>query len=71
MEGAIADGVSGLIELSPVIAVLLLVIIGLCWLVRALLKDAKHERKLNREALLNNTSVLSEFKEIIRSAIQR
>lgn len=71
LEGAVSDGVSSLFGLAPIITILVLIIIGLCWFIKSLLQDAKEERRLNREALLGNTSVIAEFKEMIRAAINK
>jgi sensor domain CHASE-containing protein len=70
METVAAAGFSQLMELGAITAVLVLVIIGLCWFITRLLADAKEERRLNREALIHSTEVISELKELIRSALQ-
>lgn len=54
---------------GAIAAVLLLVIMGLMLLVWILLKDARDERKLNRDALVANTAVLARFEEVLRTAI--
>ena len=69
METVVTAGMGQLMQLGAVVVVLLLVILGLCWFCRALLTDAKEERALTRDALIDNTKVISELKEIIRGAL--
>lgn len=71
IEGAAADGFASLMSLSPVVTILILVIMGLCWFIKSLLQDARDERKLNRDALNNSTAVIAELKELVRSALHR
>lgn len=68
---AAAGGFSDLMKISPLTTVLVLIILGLCWFIKSLLQDARDERKLNRDALMNSTSVIAELKELIRSAIHK
>ena len=65
------DGVKELLSVSPLVTALVLGIICLMWFIKTLLKEAKEERTLNREALINNTAVISEFKELIRNALNK
>jgi hypothetical protein len=69
IEGTVAEGVSSLLSLSPIVTELVLTIICLLWFIKFLLTDAREERKLNREALNNSTAVIAELKEMIRGAI--
>jgi len=69
MESTIAQGVSSLFGLAPIITVLVLIIVVLCWFIKSLLQDAKEERRLTRDALTGNTAVISEFKEMVRNAL--
>lgn len=71
MEQAINKGITDLLNLAPIITVLVLVILGLVFFARSLLKDAKEERTLYRETLTNNTAVMAEFKELIRNALSK
>lgn len=71
MEEVITKGVSSLMNLGPLVTLLLLVILGQFWIIKCFIKDAKDERTLNRDALMNNTAVISEFKELIRGAIAK
>lgn len=70
-EGVAASGFGELMKIAPIVTVLLLVIFCLCWFVKSLLQDARDERKLNRDALVSNTAVIAELKELIRGAINR
>lgn len=71
MEQVAAGGLNNLMSISPVVTILVLVVMGLCWFIRGLLQDARDERKLNRDALTGSTSVIAELKEMIRGAIHR
>lgn len=71
MEEAAVTEISNLMHLSPLIALLLFAVLGLCWFIKTLLSDARDERTANREALVNNTAVLHELKELIRVVIHR
>lgn len=71
VNGTVITEFTNLMHLSPLIAVLLFVILGLCWFIKTLLADARDERLANREALVNNTAVLHELKELIRVVIHR
>lgn len=71
MDAVVSGGFTDLMKLGPVITILCLIIIALCWFIKSLLQDAKEERKLNRDALVSNTQVISEFKELIRNALHQ
>lgn len=71
METVVAQGVSEIIKLGSVTTILSLVILCLIWFIRELLKDARAERALNRQALTNSTEVIAELKELIRNALHR
>lgn len=66
-----AGGVDSLMGIAPLVTVLVLIIIVCVFFIWALLKDAREERALNREALKGNTIILTEFKEMIRGALNR
>lgn len=70
-EATAAGGLGGLMEIHPVVSILILVIMGLCWFIKGLLQDARDERKLNRDALIASTVTLTELKELVRNAINR
>lgn len=74
----IDKGVEQLLSVSPLVTALILVIVVLIWFIRDLLKSSKEDRMLSREdakhstnALINNTAVISEFKELIRNALNK
>jgi hypothetical protein len=71
LENTAANGLAGLMAVSPLTTVLVLVIMGLCWFIKSLLQDARDERKLNRDALIASTVTLTELKELVRNAISR
>jgi len=71
MTKAAAGGLTNLMGLAPVVTLLVLVCMGLCFLVWALMKDARKERTLVREALTGNTEILTELKEMVRNAVHR
>lgn len=71
IESTLAGGAADLMRIHPVVSILVMVVIILVLFIAFLLKDAKDERKLNREALVGNTAILSELKELIRGALHR
>lgn len=71
LEQAASTGFASLMTISPLVTVLVLFIMGLCWFIKGLLQDARDERKLTRDALVANTSVIAELKEMIRIAIAK
>lgn len=68
---AAASGVTDLMQITPMITLLILIILALLWFIRSLLIDARTERQLNRDALIGNTAILSELKELIRGAVSK
>lgn len=71
IAGATAKGVNSLWELGGIVTVLVLVIIVLLYAVRALLLDAKEERSLYRQTLMENTKAFNSLQEIIRVALSK
>ena len=71
LSKAAGNGINSLWDIAPVVTVLVLIILALMWFISQLLKDAREERALNREALKGNTVILTELKEVIRGAINR
>ena len=69
--GSATHGLDSLWNLAPIVTVLVLAILALCYFVRALLLDAKEERNLYRQTLMENTKALNSLQEIIRVAISR
>lgn len=59
IEAAVGHGISDLMKISPVVTVLTLSIIVLCLFIRELLKDARNERQLNRDAYKDSTAVIA------------
>lgn len=49
----------------------LLVIFALCWMVRYLIKRNDDLNKVVTDALVNNTAVISEFKEMVRASLNK
>lgn len=54
---------------NGLVAFMLLVILGLVWGVRYLLQRNDAQNKVITDALINNTSVIAEFKEMVRASI--
>jgi hypothetical protein len=71
IEASAASGIADLMKISPLTTLLILIIMGLCWFIKSLLQDARDERKLNRDALINSTAVIAELKELIRNALSK
>jgi len=70
LEHAASSGAASLFTLGPIVTILVLAIMGLIWFIKSLLQDARDERKLNRDALVNVTTVITELKEIVRHVIK-
>lgn len=71
LTNAAATGVNTLWGISPVVTVLLLINMLCLYFIRALLIDAREERGLYRQTLVNNTEAFNALKEIIRVAITK
>lgn len=56
---------------SPLVAFMLLVILGLCWFAKYMLSELKEERLENRKIQIQATAVMSEVKEIFRAALNK
>ena len=69
IESAVGGGVSELMRLGPIVTLETLVLIVLCYFIRELLRDAKTERQLNREALNNSTAILAEIKGTLNAIL--
>lgn len=65
IEAALGHGVRQLFDITPIVTILVLIIFGLCLFIRELLKDARNERQLNRDALNNSTALLAEMKGML------
>ena len=71
MAGAAANGVNSLWNISPVVTVLVLMCGILLYFIHSLLIDAKEERNLYRQTLIDNTKAFNSLQEIIRVAISK
>jgi hypothetical protein len=71
LTGAAANGVNSLWQQGALVTVLVLAVMLLCYLVRALLLDAKSEREKYCKTLMANTEALNGLKEIISVAIAK
>lgn len=69
ITGAAANGVNSLWNISPVVTILVLMVLVLLYGIRALLLDAKNERTLYRQTLVDNTKAFNGLQEVIRAAI--
>lgn len=66
MESAAQKGIESLFGISPVVTILVLVIMGLCWFIKGLLRDARDDRKSMTDALINSTAVMTTHNELLR-----
>lgn len=66
MEQSASKGLSSLMDISPLVTVLVLVIMGLCWFIRGLLQDIRDDRKSMTDALISNTAVITTHNELLR-----
>lgn len=64
---AAAQGVNSLFTISPLTTVLVLVILGLCWVIREQMKRNERQSDKITDALINNTSALTALKEVINA----
>lgn len=71
ITGAAATGLNSLWNLAPIVTILILIILALVYLLRALLLDAKEERSLYRQTLMENTKAFNSLQEIIRVALSK
>jgi hypothetical protein len=71
MEQAANNAINSLIELGSVVAVLLLVIIGMAWYLRYLIKRNDDLNDLFIQATKDMTVALTEFKEVLRELARK
>ncbi len=78
VEETTAQGLKELLNIAPIVTALVLFILILLFFIRALLKEAKEDKiqarkesELTRNALINNTAVNAELKELVRNALNR
>lgn len=69
ITGAAATGLNSLWNLAPIVTILLLINLLLVHFLRALLLDAKEERSLYRQTLMENTKAFNSLQEVIRAAL--
>lgn len=69
LAGAASTGVNSLWNISPVVTILVLTVMVLLYGIRALLIDAKEQRNLYCQTLIENTKALNGLQEVIRVAI--
>jgi hypothetical protein len=60
-----------IIEQGALVAFMLLVILGLAWFVRYLMGELKESRQQSLQALINNTTVLTEIRGIINALVNK
>lgn len=71
LEAAVGGGLSELMRLGPIVTLETLIIVGLCYFIRELLRDAKNERQLNRDALNSSTAIIAELKGMIHAIVTK
>jgi len=69
ISGAAAKGIASLFNIDPLVTVLVLAILALLWLVRYLIQRNEKQGDKITDALIENTAVIAEFKEMIRAVI--
>ena len=60
-----------IVEQGVLFAFMMLVIFGLCWFIRWLLAELKETRQQSLQALINNTTVMTELKGIINALVSK
>lgn len=70
-EGAAAQGLTNLMGIAPVITVLVLVLMAMGFLLWKLLVWSREDSQKSRDALNNNTAILSALKETIDHAVRK
>lgn len=58
-------------ESTALIALMLLIILALAWFVKYLINRNDAQNKIVIDALINNTAVISEFKEMVRASLTK
>lgn len=71
MEQAANSAINSILELGSVVAVLLLVIIGMSWYLRYLIKRNDSLNDLFIQATKDMTIALTEFKEVLRELARK
>ena len=71
MEQSSVNIINSLLELGSVVAVLLLVIMGLAWYLRYLIKRNDTLNDLFIQATKDMTIALTEFKEVLRELARK
>lgn len=71
IEGAVASGASSLFTISPIVTILVLAIIVLCWFIKSLMKDLKELQNKTTDALIANTAVNASMQEMVRAALNK
>ncbi len=67
ISGAAAQGIVSLFNIDPLVTVLVLVNIALVWLARYLIQRNEKQNDKVTQALIENTAVIAEFKEMVRA----
>ncbi len=67
----VAPIIGKITEQGALVAFMLLVILALAWFVRYLLQRNESQSKVITDALINNTAVISEFKEMVRASLHK
>ena len=58
-------------EMGALVTFELLVILGLCWLVRYFVTKNAEQHKTMTDAFIKNTEIVAEFKELIRGLLSQ
>jgi len=74
MDGTVIDVaplVGKISEAGALCSFMLIVILALAWFVRYLIHRNDAQNKVITDALINNTAVISEFKEMVRASLHK
>lgn len=71
LTGAAASGVESLFHVNELTTVLVLIILALAWYVRYLILRTEKQGDRITDALIQNTGIISELKEMIRAALNQ
>jgi hypothetical protein len=71
MEAAGSMGLSKIAEQGLSFAILVIIIVGLCWFIRYLLNELKESRVATTDTLTRVTDVMARLEETVKTAVNR
>lgn len=69
--GIALKAISNIIEAGALFSFMILVEVVLCWFVMYLMKELKSARQESTAALMDNTKILIELKEVVKDALDK